>query len=78
MGRIYSTSIEENNAYRILVAKPKGKRQLKTQIRRLDKIRMLCCSDGIVWSELDWSASGYGPVEGFCEHSNVFSDSTKR
>jgi hypothetical protein len=63
--------LETRNAYRILVGKPEGKRPLGRQRRRsVDNIKIDFKRDRMGWYGLEWSDSGYGPVEGSCEHGN--------
>jgi hypothetical protein len=46
---------EKNNAYRILVGKPEGKRPLGRPRRRwVDSVKM----DGMIWIELIWLRIG--------------------
>jgi hypothetical protein len=64
----------KRNAYRILVGKPEGKRPLGRP-RRRGRINLKWTSeeyDGVVWTG---SGSGYGSVEGFCEHGSEPSSS---
>jgi hypothetical protein len=77
MCRACSTNGEKRNAYRILVGKPEGKRQLGRQRRRwVDNIRKNL-RDIMGWYGQDRSDSGLGPVEGSCEHGNEPSGSIK-
>jgi hypothetical protein len=60
---------EKRNAYRILVGRPEGKRPLeRPRHRRIDNIKMDLRE--IRWDGLDRSGSGYGRMEGSCEHGN--------
>jgi hypothetical protein len=53
MGGACSTNGEKRNAYRLLVAKPKGRRPLGRPRRRwLDNIRMDLVEVG--WGDMDW------------------------
>jgi hypothetical protein len=53
MDRACSTKEEKRNAYRILVAKPEGKRPLRRQRRRwVDNIEMDLREIG--WGVMDW------------------------
>jgi hypothetical protein len=53
MGRPCSTNGEKRNAYRLLVGKPEGKRQLGRPGRGwVDNIRMYLGEVG--WSDVDW------------------------
>jgi hypothetical protein len=53
MGRACSTNGEKRNAYRILVGKPEGKRQLgRPRNRRVDNIKMDLREIG--WDGMDW------------------------
>jgi hypothetical protein len=63
---------EKRYACRILVGKPEGERELaRPSYRWEDNIKMdLRKWDGVVWT-------GYGPVEGSCEHGNEHSGSVK-
>jgi hypothetical protein len=69
----------KRNVYRILVGKPEGKRPLGRPRRRLvdNKKWILERWDGMGWYGLDRSGSGYGPVEGSCEHGSEPSGSIK-
>jgi hypothetical protein len=61
MGRACSTNgeKEEENAYRILVGKPEGKRPLgKPRPRWVDKIKMDLRYDGMIWIGLIWLRIG--------------------
>jgi hypothetical protein len=59
------------NAYKILVGKPKGKRQLGRPRRRWeDNIKIDLKEKGFWGCELNSSCSGRGPVAGSCEHGN--------
>jgi hypothetical protein len=67
MGGAFSTNWVKRNAYRILKRKLEGKRPLERLRRRwVDNIKMDLREMG--WCGLDWYGSGYGPVEGSCEH----------
>jgi hypothetical protein len=67
---------ETRNAYRILVGKPEGKRQLRRSRRRwVDDIKIDLGEIG--WDGLDRSSSGQGRVEGSYEHGNEPSGSLK-
>jgi hypothetical protein len=60
---------ETRNAYSILVGKPEGKRPLGRPRRRwVDNIKMDLRETG--WYGLDQTGSGYGQVEGSCEHGD--------
>jgi hypothetical protein len=48
MGRACSTTEEKRNAYRLLVAKPEGKRPLESSRHRWVDLREIC------WSWIDW------------------------
>jgi hypothetical protein len=62
--------------YRILVGKPEGKRPLRRPRRRwVDNIEIDL--RGIGWDGLDRTGSGWGPVEGSCEHGDEPSGSLK-
>jgi hypothetical protein len=64
---------EKRNAYGIFVGKPEGKRPLlRPRSRWVDNIKMDLGEIG--W---DLCGSGWGPVEGSCEHSNEPSGSIK-
>jgi hypothetical protein len=53
MGRVCSTNEEKGNAYRILVGKPEGKRQLGRRRRRwADNIKMDLRDIG--WDGMGW------------------------
>jgi hypothetical protein len=57
------------NAYRILVGKPEGKRPLgRPKSRWVGNIKIDLREIG--WDSMDRSGSGYGPVEGSCEHGD--------
>jgi hypothetical protein len=64
MGRAHSTNGDNRNAYRILVAKPEGRRRH----RWVDNIEMDITEIG--WGGMDW-------IEGSCEHGNEPSGSIK-
>jgi hypothetical protein len=67
---------EKRNAYRILVEKPEGKRPLGRPTRRwVDNIKIGLREIG--WCGLDRSGSGWGRVEGSCEHDDEPSGSIK-
>jgi hypothetical protein len=53
---------EKKNAYRLLVGKPEGKRQLGTPRRRwVDNIRWILYRwDGVMWTGLAWLRIGTG------------------
>jgi hypothetical protein len=75
MGRAWSTNGDKRNACRILVGKPEGKRLLGRPRRNwVDNIKMDLRME---WYVLDSSVSGYGPVEGSCEHGVESSGSIK-
>jgi hypothetical protein len=62
MGKSCSTNGEKRNGYRIMMGKSEVKRPLeKPRCRWVDNVKMYIREIG--WIE-------YGPVEGFCEHSN--------
>jgi hypothetical protein len=66
----------KTNVHRLWVGKPGRKRPLgKPRCRLADNIMMDLREMG--WYELDCSCSGYGPVEGSCEHGKEFSGSIK-
>jgi hypothetical protein len=76
MGRVCSTNGEKRNAYRILVGKTEGKRQLGIPRRRLvDNIKI----DLIGWNGIDCIdlAQDRDQWEGSCEHGNEPSGSIK-
>jgi len=77
MGGPYSMYGEERGAYRVLVGKPEGKRQLGKPRHKLeDNIEMDLQEVG--WGHgLDSSGSGQGQVAGTCECSNEPSGSIK-
>jgi hypothetical protein len=53
MGRACSTNGEKRNAYRVLVGKPEGKRQLGRSRRRwVDNIKIDIRETG--WDGMDW------------------------
>jgi hypothetical protein len=53
MGRACSANVEKRNAYRILVGKPEGKRQLGRPRRRcLDNIKLDFKEIG--WGDMNW------------------------
>jgi hypothetical protein len=54
--------MEKRNANRILVRKPEGKRPLRRPRQISD--------NSMEWYGPDGSGSGWGPVEGCCEHDN--------
>jgi hypothetical protein len=62
MGGLYSTKGEKRNAYRLLVGKPEGKRQLRMPRRRwVDNIRMDLGEVGwVIWTGLVWLRIGTG------------------
>jgi hypothetical protein len=65
----------KRNAYGILVAKPEGRRPLgRSRHKWVNNIKM---GDRVGCCGLDRSGSGYGPVEGSCEHGNEPSGSIK-
>jgi hypothetical protein len=65
--------------YRVLVRRAEGKRPLVRPRRRWeDNIKMDLMEIGIDGGELDSAGSGYGPVVGFCEHSNETSGSVRK
>jgi hypothetical protein len=70
---------EKRNAYRILVGKPEGKRQLGRPIRRWEYYIRIDLREIYImrWYGLDFYNSGYGLVEGSCEHVNEPSGSIK-
>jgi hypothetical protein len=58
MGGVCSTNGEKNNAYRLLVGEPEGRKPLGRQRRRwMDNIKM-DLRDGMGWYGLDWFGSG--------------------
>jgi hypothetical protein len=71
MSRTCSTTGEKRNTCRILVRKPQGKRPLGRQRRRWTDNKR----DRMGRYGLHPSGSGYGPVEGSCEHGNETSSS---
>jgi hypothetical protein len=78
MGRACRTNGETRNANRILVGKPEGKRPLGRPRRRFaDNIKMDLKRGRMGWYGLDRTGSGYGPVEGSCEHGDEPSGSLK-
>jgi hypothetical protein len=61
MGLACSTNGENRNAYRLLVGKPEGKRQLGRPRRMwVDNIRILERLDGVMWTGLVWLRIGTG------------------
>jgi hypothetical protein len=53
MGRACNTNGERRNAYRILVGKPEGRRQLeRSRCKLVDNIKMDL--RGIEWDGMDW------------------------
>jgi hypothetical protein len=59
---------EERKVYKVLVAKPKGKRPLGRPRRRWeDGVRMDLREIGLGGVDLDSTGSGQGPVAGCCE-----------
>jgi hypothetical protein len=48
----------ERNAYRLLVGKPEGKRQLGRPRRRWTDITMNPIYEGVVWTGLIWLRTG--------------------
>jgi hypothetical protein len=64
------------HAYMILVGNPEGKRPLGRPRRRW--VDNGSYRDRMGWYGLDRSGSGWGPVEGSCEHGNEPSGSIKR
>jgi hypothetical protein len=69
---------EKWNAYGILVGKPEGKRTLgRPRHRWVDNIKMNLREIEWGWYGLDRTGSGYGPVEGSCEHGAEPSGSLK-
>jgi hypothetical protein len=71
MGWTCSTNVEKRNAYRILVGKPEGKRPTGRPRRRwVDNMKMDIGEIEWLWYGLDRTGSGWGPVEGCCEHGN--------
>jgi hypothetical protein len=75
MGWACSTNGAKRNAYRILVGKPERKRPLGRPKRRwVDSIK-IDLRDRMGWYGRDGSSSGWGPVEGSCEHGDEPSDS---
>jgi hypothetical protein len=69
---------EKRNPCRILVGKPERKRPLgRPRHRWMDSIKIDLRDMG--WDGMDWFdlCSGYGPVEGSCEHGNETSGSIK-
>jgi hypothetical protein len=71
---------EKRNAYRILVRKSEEKRPLgrpRPMCMWVDNIKIDLKRDRVGWYELDRSGSGYGPLEGSCEHGNEPSGSIK-
>jgi hypothetical protein len=69
---------EKRNAYRILVGKPEGQRPLGRPRRRwVDDIKMDLRDIDWEGMGLDRAGSGYGPVEGSCEHGDEPSGSLK-
>jgi hypothetical protein len=76
MGRARSTHGEKRNAFRILVVKPNGKRQLgRHRCRWEDYIKMDHRDVGC--GAVDWIHLAQGPVEASCEHGNEPSGSMK-
>jgi hypothetical protein len=67
----HAARIEKRNAYRILIVKPEEKRPVGRPKHWWEDIKMDLRR--MVWYRLDSSGSGYGPVEGSCEHGNVLS-----
>jgi hypothetical protein len=65
---------EKRNAYRILVGKPEGKKPLRRPRRRWDDNIKI---DLVERYGLDSSRSGWGVLEGSCEHGNEPSGSTE-
>jgi hypothetical protein len=68
----------EENAYRILMGKPEGKRPLGSpRCRWVDNIKMDLREIG--WKGMDWidPAQDMGQLEGSCEHCNEPSGSIK-
>jgi hypothetical protein len=62
---------EEMSAYRLLVGTPEGKRPMGRQrCMWVDNVNMDPGEMGWGWYGLDWSGSGYRPVEGSCEFGN--------
>jgi hypothetical protein len=58
------------------VGKPEGMRPLgRSRFMWVDNIKMDLKRDRMGWYELDRSGSGWGPVEGYCEHGNEPLDS---
>jgi hypothetical protein len=68
---------ETRTAYRILVGKPEEKRPLERPRRRWVDNTEIDLRDRMGWYGLDRSGSGYGQVEGSCEHDDEPSDSLK-
>jgi hypothetical protein len=59
MGRACSTNGAKQNAYRILVGKPEGKRPLgRLRSRWVDNIEIDLRWDGLVWTGLIWLRIG--------------------
>jgi hypothetical protein len=53
MGGICSTNGEKQNAYKILLSKPEGKRPIGRPRRRwVDKIKIYLRWDGVIWMGL--------------------------
>jgi hypothetical protein len=70
---------EGRGFYRVSVERPEGKRsQGRPRCRWEDNIKMDLREKMDRWGELDSAGSGYGPVEGFCEHGNEPSGSIKK
>jgi hypothetical protein len=68
---------EKKNAYRILVGKPGRKRPLGRPRRRWVNNIKMNLRKSMGWYGLDRSGSGYGSMEGSCEHDNEPSGSIK-
>jgi hypothetical protein len=70
--------MEKRNAHRILVGKTEEKRPLeRSRCRLIDNIKMDFKRDRMEWCGPHQFGSGWGPVDGPCEHSNKPSCSMK-
>jgi hypothetical protein len=69
---------EEENTYRLLVRKPKGKKPIgRPRNKWLDKMKMDVVVIGWGWCGLYWSGSGYGKVESCCEQGDELPGSVR-